>query len=86
MSASKYKTLLIVDAPIYLKTQREFWKNCTLKYQGKTAIAISYSIKGVKVKITPQTLSEVFELNDLQGKTSFPKLEYQTDFFRKRIC
>ncbi|MFS7972202.1 hypothetical protein Hanom_Chr09g00841921 [Helianthus anomalus] len=74
MSSSKYKTLLIADAPIYLKTQREFWKNATLESQGEKVIAINSSIMGKKVKITPQLISEVFELDDLQGKTSFPKI------------
>ncbi|MFS7952029.1 hypothetical protein Hanom_Chr07g00602141 [Helianthus anomalus] len=40
LNASKYKTLLTADAPIYLQTQREFWKNCTLEKQGKVVIAI----------------------------------------------
>ncbi|MFS7969652.1 hypothetical protein Hanom_Chr09g00811691 [Helianthus anomalus] len=35
MSSSKYKTLLTVDAPIFLKTQREFWKNASLESQNK---------------------------------------------------
>ncbi|MFS7967697.1 hypothetical protein Hanom_Chr09g00788781 [Helianthus anomalus] len=73
LSSSKYKTLLTSNAPVYLATQREFWKNATLETQDKTPIAINYSIKGVPVKITPQTLSEVFELNDLQGKSFFLK-------------
>ncbi|MFS7985944.1 hypothetical protein Hanom_Chr11g01004621 [Helianthus anomalus] len=38
---------------------------------------------GKKVKITPQSISEVFELDDLQGKTSFPKIEYQNDFLER---
>ncbi|MFS7995727.1 hypothetical protein Hanom_Chr12g01121341 [Helianthus anomalus] len=37
MSASKYKTLLTADAPIYLKTQREFWEMLLLKNKAKTS-------------------------------------------------
>ncbi|MFS7953597.1 hypothetical protein Hanom_Chr07g00620601 [Helianthus anomalus] len=54
MAKSKYKTLLTADAPIYLATQREFWKNATLEKQGDVATAIHYSIKGKTVQITPQ--------------------------------
>ncbi|MFS7962350.1 hypothetical protein Hanom_Chr08g00725631 [Helianthus anomalus] len=80
MSSSKYKTFLTSDAPIYMKTQREFWKNAKLQTKDKTPLAITSSIKGISVTITPQTISEVFELDDLAGKTSFPNIEYQNDF------
>ncbi|MFS7912089.1 hypothetical protein Hanom_Chr02g00125771 [Helianthus anomalus] len=73
MSSSKYKTLLTADAPIYLKTQREFWENATLERQGEDIIAINCSLMGKTVKITPQSISEVFELDDQQGKNSFLK-------------
>ena len=53
MAKSKYKTLLTADAPIYLATQREFWKNATLEKQGDIATAIQSSIKGKAVHITP---------------------------------
>ncbi|KAJ0872033.1 hypothetical protein HanRHA438_Chr11g0519191 [Helianthus annuus] len=78
--SSKYKTLLTCDAPIFMETQEEFWKNAKLETKDKNPLAINSSIKGVLVTITPQTISEVFELDDLQGKTSFPKIEYQIDF------
>ncbi|XP_022007445.1 uncharacterized protein LOC110906651 [Helianthus annuus] len=58
-------------------------KNAKLETKDKKPLAISSCIKGVPVKITPQTISEVFELNDHQGKTSFPKTEYQTDFLER---
>ncbi|MFS8033448.1 hypothetical protein Hanom_Chr17g01569701 [Helianthus anomalus] len=83
MSSSKYKTLLTYDATIFLDTQQEFWKNAKLETKDKTPLAIVSSIKGVSVKITPQSISEVFELDDLAGKTSFPKTEYQTDFIER---
>ncbi|MCQ7285348.1 hypothetical protein NP026_23615, partial [Salmonella enterica] len=83
INASKYKTLLTVDAPIYLQTQREFWKNCTLDKQGETVIAINSSIQGKTIQITPQSISEVFKLDDQQGKTSFPKNELKTDFLER---
>ncbi|XP_022019402.1 DNA ligase 1-like [Helianthus annuus] len=83
MSSSKYKTLLTEDAPIYLKTQREFWKNATLETQGETVTAINSSIMGKKVHITPQSILAVFELDDQQGKTYFPKIEYQNDFLER---
>ncbi|MFS7892835.1 hypothetical protein Hanom_Chr13g01208351 [Helianthus anomalus] len=31
LSSSKYKNLLTYNAPIYLDTQREFWKNAKLE-------------------------------------------------------
>ncbi|KAJ0743857.1 hypothetical protein HanPI659440_Chr10g0380791 [Helianthus annuus] len=71
LSVSKYKTLLTADAPIYQETQREFWKNATLESQGDTVIAINSSKQGKKVQITPQSISEVFKLDDQQGKTFF---------------
>ncbi|MFS8033623.1 hypothetical protein Hanom_Chr17g01571751 [Helianthus anomalus] len=46
LSASKYKTLITAVAPIYLDTQREFWKNAILEKQGDTITAINSSIKG----------------------------------------
>ncbi|XP_021985441.1 proteoglycan 4-like [Helianthus annuus] len=70
LSSSKYKTLLTSNAPIYLATQREFWENAKLESQDEIPIAINSSIKGVKVKISPQTISEVFELSDLLGNSS----------------
>ena len=73
LNASKYKTLLTADAPIYLQTQREFWKNCILEKQGKDVIAINSSLQKKAVRITPQSISEVFQLADQEGKDSFPK-------------
>ena len=64
MAKSKYKTLFTADAPIYLETQREFWKNATLDKQGDTATTIHSSIKGKAIQITPQSISEVFQLDD----------------------
>ena len=65
LSASKYKTLITADAPIYLDTQREFWKNATLEKQGDIIVAINSSIQGKKVKISPKSISEIFKLDDL---------------------
>ena len=65
LNASKYKTLLTADAPIYLQTQREFWKNCTLDKQGEDVIAINSTLQKKAVRITPQSISEVFQLDDL---------------------
>ena len=50
MAKSKYKTLLTADSPIYLQTQREFWKNITLDKQGEDVIAINSSLMGKAVK------------------------------------
>ncbi|KAJ0589067.1 hypothetical protein HanIR_Chr04g0181861 [Helianthus annuus] len=83
MAKSKYKTLLTADAPIYLATQREFWKNATLEKQGDIATAIQSSIKGKAVHITPQSISEVFQLDDQAGKTSFTKNELHIDFIER---
>ncbi|MFS7995871.1 hypothetical protein Hanom_Chr12g01123151 [Helianthus anomalus] len=83
LNASKYKTLLTVDAPIYLQTQREFWKNCILEKQGEDIIAINSTLQKKAVRITPQSISEVFQLNDLQGKDSFPKNELNIDFIER---
>ncbi|MFS8016624.1 hypothetical protein Hanom_Chr15g01370751 [Helianthus anomalus] len=83
MAKSKYKTLLTADAPIYLVTQREFWKNATLEKQGDIATTINSSIKGKDIKITPQSISEVFQLNDLQGTNYFPKKELKIDFIER---
>ncbi|MFS7931329.1 hypothetical protein Hanom_Chr04g00354681 [Helianthus anomalus] len=73
LSSSKYKTLLTCNAPIFLDTQRELWKNAKLEVKDKKPLAITSSIKGIQVTITPQTISEVFEINDLTGKSSFKK-------------
>ena len=75
LSASKYKTLITADAPIYLDTQREFWKNATLEKQGDIIAAINSSIQGKKVQISPKSIFETFKLDDLNGKTSFTKDE-----------
>ncbi|MFS7963376.1 hypothetical protein Hanom_Chr08g00737351 [Helianthus anomalus] len=45
LNATKYKTLLTADAPIYLQTQREFWKNCILEKQGENVIAITSTLQ-----------------------------------------
>ncbi|KAJ0939962.1 hypothetical protein HanRHA438_Chr02g0067251 [Helianthus annuus] len=83
INASKYKTLLTADAPIYLQTQREFWENATLEKQGKDVIAINSTLQKKAVRITPQSISEVFQLDDLQGKDSFPKSELKIDFIER---
>ena len=83
LNASKYKTLLTVDAPIYLQTQREFWKNCTLEKQGEDVIAINSTLQKKTVRITPQSISEVFQLDDQEGKDSFPKNELKIDFIER---
>ncbi|KAJ0434826.1 hypothetical protein HanIR_Chr17g0886221 [Helianthus annuus] len=83
ISASKYKTLLIADAPIYQETQREFWKNATLEKQDNVIKAINSSIKGKAIQITPQSISEVFKLDDQKGKTSFSKTELKNDFLNR---
>ncbi|MFS7918399.1 hypothetical protein Hanom_Chr03g00200551 [Helianthus anomalus] len=83
ISASKYKTLLIADAPIYQETQREFWRNVTLEKQDGVIKAINSSIKGKTIQITPQSISEVFKLNDQKGKISFSKDELKNDFLNR---
>ncbi|MFS7947011.1 hypothetical protein Hanom_Chr06g00543001 [Helianthus anomalus] len=79
LSSSKYKTLLTCNAPIYQDTLRDFWANANLEIQDKNPWAISSKVGGVLVPITPQTISRVFQMNDLAGKTFFPKDEYQID-------
>ncbi|KAJ0522948.1 hypothetical protein HanIR_Chr10g0488331 [Helianthus annuus] len=83
LSASKYKTLITADAPIYLDTQREFWKNATLEKQGDIIAAINSSIQGKKVNISPKSISKTFKLDDLNGKTSFIKDELVKDFMNR---
>ncbi|KAM0034649.1 hypothetical protein Hdeb2414_s0015g00437321 [Helianthus debilis subsp. tardiflorus] len=67
LSSSKYKTLLTCNETIYVDTQRELWKNAKLETKDKKTLAITSSIRGIPVVITPQTISEVFEINDLTG-------------------
>ncbi|KAF5805571.1 hypothetical protein HanXRQr2_Chr05g0210941 [Helianthus annuus] len=83
LSASKYKTLITADAPIYLDTQREFWKHATLEKQGDIIAAINSSIQGKKVNISPKSISETFKLDDLNGKTSFTKDELVKDLMNR---
>ena len=83
LNVSKYKTLLTVDAPIYLQTQREFWKNCTLEKQGEDVIAINSTLQKKAVRITPQSISEVFQLADQEGTDSFPKKRVKIDFIER---
>ncbi|MFS7978728.1 hypothetical protein Hanom_Chr10g00918871 [Helianthus anomalus] len=86
LSSSKYKTLLTCNAPIYQDTLQDFWANANLEIQDKKPWAISSKVGGVLVPITPQTISEVFQMNDGAGKTSFPKDEYQTDLIERRYA
>ncbi|KAJ0935916.1 hypothetical protein HanRHA438_Chr03g0124921 [Helianthus annuus] len=86
LSASKYKTLITADAPIYLDTQREFWKNATLEKQGDIIAAINSSIQGKKVKISPKSISETFKLDDLNGKNLFYKRRVGKGFHEKGLC
>ncbi|MFS7951142.1 hypothetical protein Hanom_Chr07g00591501 [Helianthus anomalus] len=83
LSSSRYKTLLTCNPSIYLGTLRDFWKNAQLEVQDKKPWAITSSVKGIKVAVIPKDISEVFELNDITGKTSFPKTDYQTDFLER---
>ncbi|MFS7903960.1 hypothetical protein Hanom_Chr01g00030291 [Helianthus anomalus] len=82
-SSSKYKTLLTCNAPIYQDTLRDFWANAKLEIQDKKPWVISSKVGGVLVPIKPQTISVVFQMNDLASKTSFPKDEYQTDLIKR---
>ncbi|MFS7937458.1 hypothetical protein Hanom_Chr05g00427781 [Helianthus anomalus] len=79
LSSSKYKTLLTCKASIYQETLREFWKNANVQVQDKKPWGITSTGGEILVSITPQTISEVFEMNDHTCSTSFPKHEYQTD-------
>ncbi|MFS7945083.1 hypothetical protein Hanom_Chr06g00519811 [Helianthus anomalus] len=83
LSSSKYKTLLTCNAPIHQETLREFWKNAKLQTQDKKAWVITSKVGEVLVSITPQTISEVFQMNDIIGKNSFSKDEYQTDLIER---
>ncbi|MFS7948736.1 hypothetical protein Hanom_Chr06g00563391 [Helianthus anomalus] len=83
LSSSKYKTLLQKEATIYLGTQRQFWNNAKLAKQDDKVVAITSTIKGILVTITSKSISEVFELDDLEGKNSFQKIEYQTYFLER---
>ncbi|MFS7964295.1 hypothetical protein Hanom_Chr08g00748491 [Helianthus anomalus] len=83
LSSSKYKTLLTCNAPIYLDTLRNFWKHAQIEVEDKKPWAIPSNIGGILITVTPQTISEVFEINDLTGKKSFPKKEYQTDLIER---
>ncbi|MFS8006309.1 hypothetical protein Hanom_Chr14g01247721 [Helianthus anomalus] len=83
LSSSKYKPLLICNAPIYQDALRDFWANAEVQVQVKKPWAISSKVGGVLVPITPQTISEVFQMNDLTGKTSFPKSSYPLDLTKR---
>ncbi|MFS7961961.1 hypothetical protein Hanom_Chr08g00721081 [Helianthus anomalus] len=83
LSSTKYKTLLNCNATVNINTQREFWKNVTLEKVDKKVVAINSTIKGVKITITCQAICEVFELNDLECKNSFPKTAYQRNFIER---
>ncbi|MFS7961364.1 hypothetical protein Hanom_Chr08g00714131 [Helianthus anomalus] len=80
-SSSKLKTLLTCNAPIYQETLRKFWKNAKVQVQDKTLL--TSEVGKILVYITPQTISEVFEMNDHTGNNSFPKNEYQTDLAKR---
>ncbi|MFS7997629.1 hypothetical protein Hanom_Chr12g01144011 [Helianthus anomalus] len=83
LSSSKYKTLLTYDAPIYLDTQQEFWKNAKLETKDKKPLAITSSIKGISVKITPQTILEVLELDVFKVKLLSLKQSIKLIFLRE---
>ncbi|MFS7965742.1 hypothetical protein Hanom_Chr09g00765741 [Helianthus anomalus] len=83
LSSSKYKNLLNCNAPIYQDTLRDLWNHAKLEIQDKKPWAFSSEVDGILVSITPQTISEAFQMNDQAGKTSFPKDEYQTDLIER---
>ncbi|MFS7954383.1 hypothetical protein Hanom_Chr07g00629631 [Helianthus anomalus] len=82
-STSKYKTLLTANAPIYQDTLRDLWANANIEEQDNEPFGITSIVGGVLVSITPTTISETFEMNDLAGKTSFPKNAFQTDLIER---
>ncbi|MFS7926519.1 hypothetical protein Hanom_Chr04g00297991 [Helianthus anomalus] len=73
LSSSKYKKLLTADAPIYQDTLHDFWANATIEEQNNEPNGITSKVERELVAITPTTISTTFEINDLAGKTSFPK-------------
>ncbi|MFS7918118.1 hypothetical protein Hanom_Chr03g00197101 [Helianthus anomalus] len=83
LSSSKYKTLLTADAPIYQDTLRDFWANAEVQKQDKKPWGITSKVGGVLLAITPANISETFQMDDLAGKTSFPKSEYQVDLIER---
>ncbi|MFS7962101.1 hypothetical protein Hanom_Chr08g00722691 [Helianthus anomalus] len=83
LSYSKYKTLLTADAPIYQDTLRDFWANAELEEQKGEPFGITSKVGGVLVDITPTNIPETFQMNDLAGKTSFQKNEFQTDLIER---
>ncbi|MFS7916605.1 hypothetical protein Hanom_Chr03g00179191 [Helianthus anomalus] len=79
LTSSKYKAILTADAPIYQETLRDFWANTNIEEQNNVAFSITSKVGGESVAITPTTISTTFGVNDLVGKTSFPKNEIQTE-------
>ncbi|MFS7945791.1 hypothetical protein Hanom_Chr06g00528321 [Helianthus anomalus] len=75
LSSSKYKTLLTCNTPIYPDALRDFWTHAKIETQDKKAWAITSEVGGVLVSITPQTISETFQMNDQAGKKLlFPRM------------
>ena len=75
LTSSKYKAILTADAPIYQETLCDFWANANIEEQNNEPFGITYKVGGELVAITPTTISATFEINDMAGKTSFPKNE-----------
>ncbi|MFS8007547.1 hypothetical protein Hanom_Chr14g01262291 [Helianthus anomalus] len=83
LSSFKYNTLLTADAPIYQDTLRDFWVNVEVHEQDKKPWGITSKVGGVLVAISPANISETFQMNDLVGKSYFPKSEYQLDLIER---
>ncbi|KAF5822412.1 hypothetical protein HanXRQr2_Chr01g0026181 [Helianthus annuus] len=81
--SSKYKTILTTNAPIHQETHREFWVNDKIQSQKKVPYAIKSKVRETLVQISPSSISTMFGLNDLAGKTSFEKYELHADFIER---
>ncbi|MFS8018532.1 hypothetical protein Hanom_Chr15g01393161 [Helianthus anomalus] len=51
----------------------------------RSVIAITSKVGGTLVQISPSSISTMFGLNDLAGKTSFEKQELHAELTQKRV-
>ncbi|MFS7905961.1 hypothetical protein Hanom_Chr01g00053821 [Helianthus anomalus] len=81
--SSKYKTILTANAPIHQETLRDFWPNAKIESQKKVPYAITSKVGETLFQISPSSISIMFGLNDLAGKTSFEKYELHSEFIER---
>ena len=83
LKESKFNEMLTARAPIYEGSLRQLWENAEVHSTKGVPYVIISRVGGTVIKITPQSISQVFKLNDMSHPVTFPISEIQAEFIER---